>query len=66
MICGGVTVFVWKYLVAPLGGVFAVYELLPAFLVGLAAVIIVSLLTKAPSMEITEEFDKVASGVKLD
>ena len=66
MVCGGVTVFVWKYLIAPLGGVFGVYELLPAFLVGLVAVIVVSLLTKAPSMAITEEFDKVASGVKLD
>ena len=31
MIVGGVMVFVWKYLIAPLGGIFAIYELLPAF-----------------------------------
>ena len=58
MVAGGVTVFVWKYLVAPLGGAFAIYELLPAFLVGIAAIIIVSLLTKAPGREILEEFEK--------
>lgn len=57
MVAGGVTVFVWKYLVAPLGGAFAIYELLPAFLVGIAAIIIVSLLTKAPDKEIIEEFE---------
>lgn len=58
MVAGGATVFVWKYLIAPLGGAFAIYELLPAFLVGIAAIIIVSLLTKAPGREILEEFEK--------
>ena len=32
MIVGGVMVFIWKYLIAPLGGLFGIYELLPAFL----------------------------------
>ena len=32
MISGGVMVFVWKYLVRPLGGALDIYELLPAFL----------------------------------
>lgn len=59
MVAGGATVFIWKYLIKPLGGVFGVYELLPAFLVGLAAIIIVSLCTKAPSKEIIDEFDSV-------
>lgn len=59
MVAGGATVFIWKYLIKPLGGVFGVYELLPAFLVGLAVIIIVSLCTKAPSKEITDEFDSV-------
>ena len=36
-----------------------IYELLPAFLVAIAANIIVSLITKAPSKEITDEFDLV-------
>lgn len=61
MIAGGVMVFVWKFLVRPLGGAWNIYELLPAFLVALAAIIIVSLLTKAPSEEVLKEFDEVSS-----
>lgn len=57
MVAGGVTVFVWKYVVRPIGGAWNIYELLPAFLVSLAAVVIVSLLTKAPSQEILDEFE---------
>lgn len=57
MAAGGISVFVWKYLIAPLGGAFAIYELLPAFLVGLAAIILVSLLTKAPDASIVKEFE---------
>ncbi|MDO4281641.1 MAG: sodium/proline symporter [Peptococcaceae bacterium] len=64
-VVGGVAVFVWKYLIAPMGGVFEVYELLPAFLLGLATIIIVSLLTPAPSVAITDEFDKAASNEPL-
>lgn len=59
MIAGGASVFVWKYLVAPLGGVFAIYELLPAFLVGLFVIIVVSLATKAPEQDIIDEFELV-------
>ena len=33
MLSGGLMVFVWKYLISPLGGVFSIYELLPAFLI---------------------------------
>lgn len=62
---GGVMVFVWKYLIKPLGGVFGLYELLPAFLVGLITIIVVSLCTKAPSKEITDEFERVRSGESL-
>ena len=59
MVAGGVMVFVWKYLVRPLGGAWDIYELLPAFLVSCAAIVLVSLLTKAPSKEIVEEFESV-------
>ena len=59
MIAGGVMVFVWKYLVRPMGGVWNIYELLPAFIVSALAIIIVSLLTAAPSKEICDEFDSV-------
>lgn len=59
MAVGGIMVFVWKYLIKPLGGVFGIYELLPAFLIGLITIIVVSFCTKAPSKEITDEFDEV-------
>ena len=61
MVAGGVMVFVWKFLVRPLGGAFNVYELLPAFIVSLVAMVIVSLLTKEPSADIVAEFEKAAA-----
>ena len=57
MLSGGLMVFVWKYLVSPLGGVFGIYELLPAFLVSLAVCVVVSLVTPAPEADILAEFD---------
>lgn len=59
LIAGGVMVFLWKFVIAPIGGVFAVYELLPSFIIGLVAIVAVSLLTPAPDKEITDEFDAV-------
>lgn len=63
MIVGGVMVFVWKYLVRPLGGIWDIYELLPAFLLAVAAIVIVSLATEEPSKEIQEEFEKVKASL---
>lgn len=60
MIAGGVMVFVWKYGIATLGGAFAIYELLPAFIIALIVNVIVSLLTPAPSAEIVRTFEEVA------
>jgi sodium/proline symporter len=60
MVAGGVSVFVWKYIVAPLGGVFAIYELLPAFVIAMLVVVVVSLLSKAPDQAIIDEFNLVA------
>ncbi len=57
MAVGGAMVFIWKFLIAPLGGVFAIYELLPAFILGLVTIVVVSLLTPAPSQEIVDEFE---------
>ena len=57
MLSGGLMVFVWKYIVSPLGGVFGIYELLPAFLVSLAVCAVVSLVTPAPTEDILAEFD---------
>ena len=59
MVSGGVMVFVWKYLVSPLGGSWNIYELLPAFLVACGAIVIVSLVTAAPSEEIVKEYESV-------
>lgn len=50
-------VFVWKYLISPLGGVFGIYELLPAFLFSLAACVVVSFATPAPGADIKAEFE---------
>lgn len=58
MAAGGIMVFVWKYLIAPLGGAFAIYELLPAFLTGLLVIILVSLCTKAPGEAVLLEFEE--------
>ena len=62
IVSGGVMVFVWEYGLSPMGGVWGIYELLPAFLVSLAVIVVVSLCTKAPSQEIVEEFEQ---GVKV-
>jgi sodium/proline symporter len=62
MISGGSMVFIWKLFIKPLGGVFGIYELLPAFIVSCAAIVIVSLITAEPSKEITDEFDSVKAG----
>lgn len=62
MISGGIMIFVWKYLVRPMGGVLDIYELLPAFLVALAFIVVVSLVTKAPEKAILEEFEQAKKG----
>ena len=64
MIAGGAFTFVWKFLLKPMGGVFGIYELLPAFLVGLIVCVVVSLATPEPEKEIVDEFEKVAAMVK--
>jgi sodium/proline symporter len=46
MISGGVMVFVWNLLLKPLGGVFGIYELLPAFVISCIVIVIVSLLSE--------------------
>ena len=60
MITGGAMIFIWKFIVRPMGGVLDIYELLPAFLLSAAAIVIVSLITPAPEKEITDVFDKVS------
>lgn len=61
MFTGGVMVFIWKFLVKPMGGAWNIYELLPAFIVAIAVNVVVSLLTKAPSQDMVDEFEKVTA-----
>jgi len=65
MITGGATVIVWKELLNPMGGVFSVYELLPAFILASIVIVVVSLLTKKPSDEIIAEYE-AAKTYQLD
>ena len=59
MLSGMVMIFVWKYLVRPLGGAFNIYELLPAFVVSAIMIVVVSLCTAAPDKEIVAEFESI-------
>ena len=59
MISGGGMVFLWKLVISKLGGVFSIYELLPAFIISSLCIVVVSLLTAPPSKEIEEDFEAV-------
>ena len=50
---------IWKFCVRPLGGAWDIYELLPAFIVALIFIVIVSLITPAPDAEIIETHERV-------
>ncbi len=54
-IVGTITVVGWNKLT---GGIFDVYELLPSFIFASIAIVIVSLLTKEPSKNVTDIYDK--------
>ena len=60
MVSGGAMVFLWKYLIKPLGGIFNVYELLPAFLISFLVIVVVSLLTPKPDESVEKEFEKMS------
>ena len=60
MVAGAVMIFLWKYMVRPIGGVWDIYELLPAFLVSAIIIVTVSLLTNKPDDEIIADFDYAA------
>ena len=63
LVSGALTVIVWDYLPlaagVTLGKATGLYSLALGFPVSLICIVIVSLLTKAPSKEITDTFDKV-------
>ena len=59
MISGGIMIFIWKYGISKLGGIFSIYELLPAFIFALLVIVIVSYATGGPSKEVIEKFEEV-------
>lgn len=61
ILVGAAVDILWLIFVKPH---FALYEIIPGFVCSLIAAVAVSLLTKAPNGEVTEIFDKVASGAE--
>lgn len=65
IVSGGLTVMIWDYLPLAggqtLGAYTGLYSLAVGFAVSLAMIVIFSLATKAPSKEITDEFDSVST-----
>ena len=63
MVVGAATCFLWKFWLAPAYAeahpFFGVYELAPGFVLSLFTIVVVSLLTKKPSKDILDEFDRV-------
>ncbi len=62
MVGGAGMVFLWKLGISKLGGAFAIYELLPAFVFSCICIVVASLLTAPPSKEIEADFDAVVAG----
>ncbi len=58
IVTGGVTVVVWRSMS---GGFFDIYEIIPGFVAASLAVVVFSLMGKAPSDEDSETFQKVHS-----
>ena len=59
MVTGGVTVLVWNFFISKLGGIFGIYELLPAFILSSIVIYVVSKMTGNPGKEIEEDYDIV-------
>ncbi|HBD87025.1 MAG TPA: sodium:proline symporter, partial [Clostridiales bacterium] len=47
----------WNFWISGLGGIWGIYELLPAFVFSSLVIVLVSLLTGKPAPEIQTEFD---------
>ena len=63
MVGGAAMVFVWKLVIKGFGGIFGIYELLPAFIFSSILIVVVSLLTKKPSPEIEADFEQAKNAV---
>lgn len=68
MVTGGAVVFIWKFIIRVkfADTVLNIYELLPAFILALVAIVVVSLLTKKPDDEIVAGYDAAVAAVKAE
>ncbi|SOC41982.1 sodium/proline symporter PutP [Ureibacillus acetophenoni] len=66
MIVGAVVAFVWGSVPAIKNAVFGLYEIVPGFILGLIAAIVVSLITYKPNSEIENEFDETLAIIKSE
>jgi len=55
---GATTVVVWKLFIAPMGGWFQIYEIIPGFIFASAAIVLVSLWDTVPSTAMENEFEQ--------
>jgi len=62
ILAGAIVDILWLTLLSSTG----IYEIIPGFIVGLIAAVVVSLCSKAPSKEVEEIFDAVASGAEIE
>ena len=58
ILAGAATDIVWLFAIKPVTGI---YEIVPGFIVGAAAAVITTLLTKAPGKEVTDIYDAATS-----
>lgn len=66
MIVGAVVAYVWGTVPAIKENFFGLYEIVPGFVLGLIAAVIVSLITYKPNAEIEKEFDETLALLKSE
>jgi sodium/proline symporter len=54
---GASSTILFNWLKTNVGGIFSVYELLPAFILAVIAIVVFSLLDKEPTKDMQDEFD---------
>jgi sodium/proline symporter len=59
IIVGATTVILWKTYLAPLGGIWGIYEIIPGFILSSLFIVIMTLMGKLPKAEILNDFDTV-------
>ena len=57
MLSGAAMVFLWKLCIKPMGGLWGIYELLPAFIISCIMIIVVSRVTEEPSDALNQDFE---------